>query len=93
MKGHAAAQAAQSSRVKPRPVIEKAPKLLQLRLILVDPDALANVRFGQKRKSLPCGGISALPRSADVVRLSRQIRKVARVDIAGSFDHFVGVGK
>ena len=47
MKGSAAAQATQSSRVKPRPVIEKAPKLLQLRLILVDPDALANVRLGQ----------------------------------------------
>ena len=39
-------QATQSSRVKPRPVIGKAPRLLQLRLILVDPDALANVRFG-----------------------------------------------
>jgi len=46
MKGNAAAQATQSSRVKPRPVIEKAPELLQLRLILVDPDALANARFG-----------------------------------------------
>jgi len=45
MKGNAAAQATQSSRVKPRPVIEKAPELLQLRLILVDPDALANARF------------------------------------------------
>ena len=32
--------------MKPRPVIEKALKLLQLRLSLVDPDALANVRFG-----------------------------------------------
>ena len=32
----------QSSRVKPRPVIAKAPELLQLRLILVDLDALAN---------------------------------------------------
>jgi hypothetical protein len=52
MKGNAAAQATQSSRVKPRPVIEKAPKLLQLRLILVDPDALANVRSGQKPTSL-----------------------------------------
>jgi len=32
--------------VRPRPVIEKAPKLFQLRLILVDLDALTNVRFG-----------------------------------------------
>jgi hypothetical protein len=39
MKGNAVAQATQSSGVKPRPVIEKAPKLLQLRLILFDPDA------------------------------------------------------
>ena len=49
MKGSAAAQATQSSPVKPRPVIEKAPKLLQLRLILVDPDALANVRVKLRR--------------------------------------------
>ena len=54
MKGNAAAQAAQSSRVKPRPVIEKAPKLLQLRLIVVDPDALANVRFGSFVSILAC---------------------------------------
>jgi len=46
MNGIAAAQATQSSRVKPRPVIAKAPRLLQLCLILVDPDAPANVRFG-----------------------------------------------
>jgi hypothetical protein len=58
MKGSAAAQATQSSRVKPRPVIEKAPKLLQLRLILVDPDALANVRFGVIRDE---GGPPASP--------------------------------
>jgi hypothetical protein len=45
MKGDAAAQAAPNSLMKPRPVIEKALKLLQLRLSLVDPDALANVRF------------------------------------------------
>jgi hypothetical protein len=48
MKGDAAAQAAPNSLMKPRPVIEKALKLLQLRLSLVDPDALANVRFGSK---------------------------------------------
>jgi hypothetical protein len=52
MKGNAAAQATQSSRVKPRPVIEKAPKLLQLRLILDDPDALANVRIRVKNRHL-----------------------------------------
>ena len=46
MKGNAAAQATQSSRVKPRPVIERGPKLLQVLLTLLDPDALANVRFG-----------------------------------------------
>jgi hypothetical protein len=46
MKRNEAAQATQKSRVKPRPVIEKAPKLLQLPLILVDHDAPANVRFG-----------------------------------------------
>jgi hypothetical protein len=48
MKGNAAVQATQSaratqsSRVKPRPVMEKASELLQLRSILVDPDAPAN---------------------------------------------------
>jgi hypothetical protein len=52
MKGSAAAQATQSSPVKPRPVIEKAPRLLQLRSILVDPDALANVRFKLRRTHL-----------------------------------------
>jgi hypothetical protein len=46
MKRNEAAQATQKSRVKPRPVIEKAPKLLQLPLILVDHNATANVRFG-----------------------------------------------
>jgi hypothetical protein len=59
MKGSAAAQATQSSRVKPRPVIEKAPKLLQLRLILVDHDALANVRFGTEDSDVPCQALNA----------------------------------
>jgi len=69
MKGSAAAQATQSSRVKPRPVIEKAPKLLQLRLILVDPDALANVRFGVIRdEGEPPGSpvTPAMPPKAEV---------------------------
>jgi len=46
MEENATAHAMQSSGVKPRPVIENAPELVQLRLILVDPDAQANVRLG-----------------------------------------------
>jgi len=46
MEENATALAMQSSGVKPRPVIVNAPKLVQLRLILVDPDAQANVRLG-----------------------------------------------
>jgi hypothetical protein len=50
MKEDAAAQAAPSSLIKPRPVIEKALKLLQLRLSLVDPDTLANVLFAVQKR-------------------------------------------
>ena len=69
MKGNAAAQATQSSRVKPRPVIEKAPKPLQLRLILIDPEALANVRFGVNRYTgdpAATPAMSAIPPKAEV---------------------------
>ena len=33
-------------------------------------------QMGQKRKSRPCGGMSAVPPGADIARLSRHVRKV-----------------
>ena len=55
MEGNAAAQATQSSRVKPRPVIAKAPELLQLRLILADADAPANGVHAEHRGASTAG--------------------------------------
>lgn len=45
MKGSADAQATQSSRLKPCPVIEK-PKLSSRRLILIDTNSQTNVGYG-----------------------------------------------
>lgn len=74
MTGNAAAQATQSSRVKPRPVIEKAPRLLQLRLMLVDPDALANIRFGSFTIGTGQPSAQPCPRHLDRDPVQRRMR-------------------
>jgi hypothetical protein len=42
--------------------------------------------LGQKRKSRPCGGMSALPQRADITGLSRHVRKVPTTDSCTAAD-------
>ena len=44
--------------------------------------------LGQKRKSQPCGGMSALPRGTDLVRLSRHVRKVPQREVLASHSEY-----